>query len=375
MKQKERGITLVALIVTIIILIILAAVTIKAAFDSNFMGIATKSTEDYAKGQVKEEEMIDNTAEYIEEAANNIANAGQGGAGENPTNPEETEKPALTPTSPIENWNKDKVYEAISEDNIIVPVPKEFTISEEIGEKSVKDGFVIKNGVNEFVWVPVANPSEMFGKDKDGNFLGKLYDFSSGTPTALNWTETDGVMSWTSSTSNREPDVVNSDNTSSYYTNAGIIGIKNASQFKEQLQNEFKAMKESVEKYGGFYIGRYGTGDLSKAKAVVAQGNTDISNQNWYVQYQKSKTIAQGTGASSSMIWGCQWDAIMKWFLSDEDTKEYVTNSVEENHQSVKNIYDMFANGANWTIEAYYTDFRAFRRRRIRHWFVCSSSH
>ena len=111
MKQaKERGITLVALIITIIILIILAAVTIKAAFDSNFIGIATKGTENYAKGQVKEEEMIDNTAEYIGEAANNIANAGQGGAGEKPTNPEEAEKPEPTPTSPIENWDKDKVY-------------------------------------------------------------------------------------------------------------------------------------------------------------------------------------------------------------------------------------------------------------------------
>ena len=374
--KNEKGITLVALIITIIILIILVAVTIKAAFDSNFIGIATKGTENYAEGQVKEEKMIDNTAEYIGEAANNIALVGQGGAEETP------EKPGTEPTLPMA-----KIYEAISEDNIIVPVPIGFTPSKEAGEKRVDGGFVIKQDgtQNEFVWIPVTNPSEMFGKDKDENCLGKIYDFSSGKPIALNWTETNGVMSWTNSTnskSHREPDAVTScDNTSSYYENAGITGITNASEFKEQLQKEFKAMKESVEKYGGFYIGRYETGNLSTDKAVVAKGNTDISNQNWYVQYQKSKTIVQGTGVSSSMIWGCQWDATMKWFLKDESTKGYVTDGTKKGNYagtqeegnkriatgsnsdySVKNIYDMAGNVYDWTIEASSNYCRDFRR-------------
>ena len=38
--ENNRGITLVALIVTIIILIILAAVTIMTIYDSNFIGMA-----------------------------------------------------------------------------------------------------------------------------------------------------------------------------------------------------------------------------------------------------------------------------------------------------------------------------------------------
>ena len=371
--KKEKGITLVALIITIIVLIILAAVTIKAAFDSNFMGIATKGTENYAEGQVKEEGMIDNTAEYIEETANNIASAGQGGASGEPTNPEEQERPQL-----LAGWDADKVYAIRSSDNKTVPVPIGFTPTNIAGEKSVDGGFVIKQDgtENEFVWVPVSNTSEMFGKDKDGNFLGKLYDFGTklepkDPPIPLNWTETNGVMSWTSSTTYHEPDIVTwSDNTASHYKSAGIVGITNSEQFKKQLQNEFKAMKESVEKYGGFYIGRYETGDLSKNTVVVARKNEDISGPNWYVQYQKSKTIAQGTGISSSMIWGCQWDAVMKWFLSYEDTKEYVTNSEGANYtgsieptgyHSVKNIYDMAGNVSDYTIETYNVAYRTAR--------------
>ena len=45
-------------------------------------------------------------------------------------------------------------------------------------------------------------------------------------------------------------------------------------------------MIESIEKYGGFYIGRYETGDLTQEKAVVIKGNNDIANQNWYKMYK-----------------------------------------------------------------------------------------
>ena len=52
-KQKNQGITLVALIITIIILIILAAVTINAVFDLNILDIAQKAAEGYANGLKK----------------------------------------------------------------------------------------------------------------------------------------------------------------------------------------------------------------------------------------------------------------------------------------------------------------------------------
>lgn len=75
MKQKltnSTGITLVALIITIIVLIILAAVTIKFALDSNFIGIAKSSTENYAKSQIYDNDYIENTVDFLEQTVSNL---------------------------------------------------------------------------------------------------------------------------------------------------------------------------------------------------------------------------------------------------------------------------------------------------------------
>ena len=290
-------------------------------------------------------------------------------------------------------WDSNKVVAVKSNDNVIVPVPKGFTASTISSERNVSTGFVIKqgsngaatSGINEFVWVPVDDPSTMFGTDKNGNSLGKLYEFSGTSASPLNWTETNGIMSWTSATSNREPDIVKtfdgSDATkdASYFKSE--IGNMTGAQFKNQLQQEFENMRDSVEIYGGFYIGRYETGNLSKTKAVVQKNNTDINNQNWYVMYNRCKTIAQGTSGTSSMLWGCQWDATLRWFLESENKEVvgYVTEAINKGNfgtgaliatgsvskYSVNNIYDMAGNMIDWTIEADLEDRRVNRRRRL----------
>ena len=75
-------------------------------------------------------------------------------------------------------------------------------------------------------------------------------------------------------------------------------------------------MINSVEKYGGFYIGRYETGDLSKEQVVVQKGNTDISSQTWYAMYEKSKTLSDNNNnIETGMIWGNQWDRTLMWLM------------------------------------------------------------
>jgi len=49
--KEEKGITLVALIITIIVLIILAAVTIITFTDSGLLETASKGTQNYANAQ------------------------------------------------------------------------------------------------------------------------------------------------------------------------------------------------------------------------------------------------------------------------------------------------------------------------------------
>ena len=186
---------------TIVVLLILAGITISLVFSEN--GIIAKAREAANKTN---EAVINEQAQMndVTAAMENMLN-GTGG-GSTPEEPEEFEK-----------WNgesDEKVNAVQSTDTtpVTVPVPKGYTASKVTEETTVEDGFVIYEGEeevndtnkdtaqttrNQFVWVPVENPSEMYGRDENCKKWGKLYNFSSTGITPLNWTEKDGVMSIT----------------------------------------------------------------------------------------------------------------------------------------------------------------------------------
>ena len=103
-----------------------------------------------------------------------------------------------------------------------------------------------------------------------------------------------------------------------------------------QYTAEYNEMKESVETYGGFYVGRYETSWNGSSVATVANvtpmsGSTDLGESwicnndgtlvhtaTWYGLYAKQKELYNEESYSvvSGMIYGCQWDAIMDW-MSD----------------------------------------------------------
>ena len=70
--KKESGITLVALIITIIILVILAAVTIKEVFGNGFLDLAAKGAENYAIAQTEEENMMNELENFIKDKVADI---------------------------------------------------------------------------------------------------------------------------------------------------------------------------------------------------------------------------------------------------------------------------------------------------------------
>ena len=337
----------------------------------------------------------------VDTTINNMLN-GTGGSGEEPTPPE----PEGCPVEEFEKWNKtsnDKINAVESADKVVVPVPKGYTASSLATENKVSEGFVIYENTNgedkreevndsnkdiarttrnQFVWVPVANPSDMYGKDENCKKWGKSYNFSASGITAENWTEQDGIMSVTSATSYREPDVVTGNGTeydavNSNLQQAGLDSSATASTFKTQLEKEFNNMIASVEKYGGFYIGRYETGNLSKEKISVIKNNSDIGNQTWYTMYKKAKGIAVNSNVTSSMIWGSQWDATLKWMYNsgNAEKKKYTYDSTGKGYYdsdspiatgkidayAVNNIYDMAGNVYDWTIEANDTSYRVPR--------------
>ena len=309
-----------------------------------------------------------------------------------------------------------------------VPVPNGFVGSKAAGENEIDTGFVIYEGEeevtdsnvqtaqttrNQYVWVPVPDTSKFYGTDANGKSWGKIYNYTTGTNSsstfdevtgtyAYNWSETNGVMSISSSTSYREPDVLR-DRDTPYYLKTYKVSEDSMLDFLLRQQTDFKKMINSVEKYGGFYIGRYETGDLNQEVAVVQKGNTNIASQTWYAMYEKCKTLSDNNNnIETGMIWGNQWDRTMMWLMEcnakDETTgksKEEVisdssswgnyynatfqyTNSsgvtATKNENSgtriptgsteytkANNIYDLAGNVYDWTMEANSTIFRVLR--------------
>ena len=380
--NSTKGITLIALVVTIVILIILATISIGALFGENgLIKKAQEAKQHQSNAVAMEEGEMDKLAE---EYANIMASDGNGGT---------------TPEDPTANWDLSKVQKVTSDDGKIVPVPIGYTKSTVTNEGSVSTGFVIKEGdnggltegVNEFVWVPVENISDLYDAT---NNAGQLWDF--GTSSSPKNPAEKRAYPTTQNSGYREPDVVTNASEGSDSTTGNSydvvpinlqqtgLSITTAAEFKTQLQNEFIEMKNSVEKYGGFYIGRYETGNLSSpSKAVVQKNNSDIANQTWYTMYKLSKTIAVNNNVKTSMIWGCQWDATLRWmqnYGTTDEVKNFPTNSEgkgnyegtqsDGNHAiptgsnpsyAVNNIYDMAGNVYDWTLEANYTLSRVLR--------------
>ena len=135
-------------------------------------------------------------------------------------------------------------------------------------------------------------------------------------------------------------------------------------------------MATSVERYGGFYISRYeiGAGGSSKKGQPVltaattggVSGATEYLGANtWYGLYDTIKN----SGANKQMIWGCQYDQVIKFLKENEQYPEightYIaisrTLSGKNEQDCMNNIYDLEGNHNEWTAEARSTDLRAYR--------------
>ena len=306
-----------------------------------------------------------------------------------------------------------------------VPVPNGYVGSSVAGENEIDTGYVIYEGEeavtdsnvadaqknrNQYVWVPVPDISKFYGTDANGKKWGKIYTFSSSTSSGYdeitgtqpyNWSESNGVMTISSKTNYREPDVVAKYSSTGYDMDSRLktlgIGAKTTHEFLNQLEKEFNNMVASVEKYGGFYIGRYETGNINQDTPVIQKGNTNISSQTWYNMYKRCKNIkGANTNVETGMIWGNQWDRTLMWLIetgsktkeqiADDSTSwgnyynatfEYVNSSgstATKNEGSstriptgsaeytkANNIYDLAGNVRDWTMEANSTYYRVFR--------------
>ena len=289
--------------------------------------------------------------------------------------------PTITATGNLAN--KPNIKE-VRQGNIPIPQGYNYIKGDKIGGAVITDAASGEEKVgNEFVWVPVDEISKMASTDIGGtdanrntNYRGVLYNWGTDATgnTAWNWSA--------DSTSYREPA-----NLSSSYDSKS----KNSSWTSTLYQEEYNKMIKSVSQYGGFYVGRYEMSLNSETKNAESKyGATSAtaestSAKQWYGLYNKAKTYAPENASQkvvSSMIWGSQYDAMLKWMkgnkinvtsssptdLSIGTTSRNTTrvtgganNGQTVSKDKLSNIYDLLGNSSEWTQEASNTFGRVYR--------------
>ena len=429
--REQRAITLVALIITIIVLLILAIVSINLVMNGGIIDKSKNAVDKYSQEEVQEQIKLaysewqmgqytgvtDTAADFIKNKLNSIYGEGAvtsviESSGifvvklsnkkqyiyDTKTGGMLDEVPvAAYPNATPGQANKDENTKYTS-DNKTAVIPKGYAISSVATEQSIDNGLVIKEVIdnnndgidddpsakrNEWVWIPVANVTDLYTEDATGWTMSGTevvtkYKSNSRTDVKSDLTRGNpGTTSW------REPGVLNNDSYDKNATNLSNAGLgSNIGEAATKLRDDYKAMIDSVKKYGGFYVGRYELGG-SVASPKVQYQQTVLTDTNWYNLYKACKDI-DSTGVETRMIWGCQWDQVCK-FINTSGDKVSLTNSSSygnynnssgnanisgkgskqvtgySDYWKANNIYDIAGNCYEWTQEACGTNLRASR--------------
>ena len=316
--KKENGITLVALVVTIVVLIIIAGVTLSLTIgNGGIMKRAKIAVNDYASQDTKEEKHFNDLASWVDK------------------NGRENEYIKVPVNTKAEENGTINGKEAGTNNPII---PKDYTPidagdakwgdgSSAPAQNSVDHGLVIRDDAgNEWVWIPVEASvlSSMYETSNDGIALsgdvGVTTKMYTNSVTIGRTGDTKTLSRNTPNTTGyREPDLaIDYDKKESYYKT--ILGYDSPKAMAEAFTIDYANMIASIEKYGGFYIGRY---ELSNEG--VQKGEATL-NTNWYNLYKKCTTLNASDKVESKMIWGIQWDLACD-FISKKGEQKSITDS------------------------------------------------
>lgn len=333
-QQKEKfnqGITLVALVVTIVVLLILAGVSLNLVLGEN--GIISKAREASTK-TVQAQQNSEIEMNLLEQE---LANA---------TKEPDPAEGVKIPTG--------FYYVGGTKTSGIV-------ISDNVNDKDkYKNKAVVGTDLlgNQYVWIPCTTDS---------------------TSSKLQYARTEwGVEVDGADNSRAIKDELTLTDSSVTYSDADTANGINADVSKE-IVAQIKAEKTSVAKYGGYYIGRYEVGKNGDT-AVVKYNQTPYASITWSTAYGLAKQIITNSEATSYLCSSYAWDTAVNFIQNNSTAKNYAT-SIEGfngnwNPQAVKdpsgnvikpagtsqqlntglttqfcNIFDMGGNEAEFTTE------------------------
>ena len=317
MLKNKKGITLVALVVTIVVLLILAGVSINLVLGNN--GIITKAKDAETKSaEASQNDLIgmNELAQQLEEQINGStgSGSGNGGAGGSGT---DTKVPEVG-TSETAPYFPDNTF-----------TKKEGTID---------TGLVIKDASgNEYVWVVVPRTTAVYATTGLGKTTFTDADYTSIENDLKEYTKTyRGRTSFTDT----------------WYADEKNEGWLSETEYKT-LKN---SMLKSVYENGGFYVGRYeagiGTNRTSKSatnsdgKYTIEGMPAPVSKADAYPYTYVTRTQAQNLASNvnsgtktSSLMFGVQWDLVLA-FMSKDTAKITSADGLTSNSITIGNYRD-----------------------------------
>ena len=299
--KKNKGITLVALVVTIVVLLILAGVSINLVLGDN--GIIAKAKEAQRKSAEASQNDLKGMNGLVSEMEGVLAgNGGAGGSGAGTKVPAE----ATAETAP---YFPDNTF-----------TKKEGTID---------TGLVIQDASgNEYVWVVVPRTTAVYATTELGKTTFTDADYTSIENDLKEYTKT-----YRGSTSYSDV----------YYPDDKNVGWFADATAYNNLKN---SMLKSVYENGGFYVGRYEAGIGTNRTSIEAQVNgkypvpttAPVTKADAYPYTYVTRTQAQNLASNvnsgtktSSLMFGVQWDLVLAFMSKDTakvtDTRKLTSNS------------------------------------------------
>ena len=327
-NMRNKGITLIALVITIIILLILAGISIAMLIGEN--GILNQANNAKSK-----------TEEAKEDELRRLTQA--------------------EATTHLENYSYKGMYNG---KEMTVTIPAGFAVSQVDGENTIDDGLVIIDSKgNEFVWVPVRRDEfDIEFVRRAGYQSGNLQEYTDQYGEADATGENTNIEVKESSKTKKEAQEMYS----SVKTNEGFY-IGRYESGKDE--NGEVIIKKGATVYN--YVTWSKNGQMNEESEEIADGIDGTKDG----AIELSRNFAERNKyvtAISTLCYGVQWDRTLSWinqkfdnfskdstgkgnYNEDQNTNKWKGNvsltGASKNYE-VNNIYDLAGNVYEWTMES-----------------------
>ena len=357
--KQEKGITLIALVVTIVVLLILAGVSLNALFGNS--GIIEKAKE----AQNKMDKATENDQKQIGELTNWLDNQVNGTTGS------DDNQTTLPKISTLVGTVVDKNTKAEDAYGNKITIPKGFKVlakgtSTESASytysgnniPAVQDGIVIENGTdgNQFVWVPVGTI-----KNKNNTTstitLGRYSSF-----TATNGIYTPAQVA---SVENCTQTVTIGGNFQELSTSREGNSAEDSTAQNATARN-LKEFISTTLSNGGYYIARFeASGTASKITSKYNQtvlGNITQPNaakvaREMYGEVKENNELVYASDLVNSYAWDTAI-IFIQTYSTETDASSYASQNKStsfantgKSNDKYCNIFDMSGNAYEWTTE------------------------